>query len=98
MALLLQLQLSFIPPFSGTPVFMLDDIQFENCADKDVPAGSDQLSCDFENDMCSWYHDYTADLLWEKQKAALMDKSEFPCLSLSCHCLLQFNIMHYNIM
>lgn len=93
MALLLQLQLSLAPSLLSTPVVVLDDIQFENCADKDVPAGSDQLSCDFKIDTCSWYHDYTADLLWEKQKVALHDKSEFPCLSLSCHCLLQFNIV-----
>uniref|UniRef100_A0A3B4UGA7 MAM domain-containing protein n=1 Tax=Seriola dumerili TaxID=41447 RepID=A0A3B4UGA7_SERDU len=45
---------------------MLDDISFDNCGEGDVPAGSDQLSCDFENDTCSWYHDYTASLLWER--------------------------------
>uniref|UniRef100_A0A3Q3KDZ0 MAM domain-containing protein n=1 Tax=Monopterus albus TaxID=43700 RepID=A0A3Q3KDZ0_MONAL len=45
---------------------MLDDISFENCAEGDVPIGSDQLSCDFEKDTCSWYHDYTASILWER--------------------------------
>lgn len=47
---------------------MLDDVSFENCAQGDVPAGSDRLSCDFEKDTCSWYHDYTASLLWERSK------------------------------
>uniref|UniRef100_A0A3P8UAG2 MAM domain-containing protein n=1 Tax=Amphiprion percula TaxID=161767 RepID=A0A3P8UAG2_AMPPE len=44
---------------------MLDDIMFENCGEEDIPAGSDHLSCDFEKDTCSWYHDYTATLLWK---------------------------------
>ncbi|XP_063741755.1 MAM and LDL-receptor class A domain-containing protein 1-like [Eleginops maclovinus] len=52
--------------FSFKPVVaigvMMDDIMFENCAEGDVPAGSDQLSCDFEEDTCSWYHDHTASL------------------------------------
>lgn len=82
MAIFLQLQLSFSPPFSRKPVVVLDDIQFENCADEDVPAGSDQLSCDFKTDTCSWYHDYTAGLLWERSNDKLNEKSEFLCLSL----------------
>lgn len=82
MAFFLQLQLSFIPPFSSTPVVVLDDIQFENCADEDVPAGSDQLSCDFKYNTCSWYHDYTVGLLWERENDKLNEKSEFLCLSL----------------
>lgn len=45
---------------------MLDDISFENCGEGQIPAGSDQLSCDFEVDTCSWYLDYTASLLWER--------------------------------
>lgn len=44
---------------------MLDDISFKNCIDEDIPEGSDHLSCDFEKKTCSWYHDYTASLLWE---------------------------------
>lgn len=47
---------------------MLDDINFEYCAEGEVPAGSDQLSCNFEKDTCSWYHDYTASLLWKRSK------------------------------
>ncbi|TNM98369.1 hypothetical protein fugu_014615 [Takifugu bimaculatus] len=72
-----RLQLSYSPPFAGKPVVMLDDIQFENCADKDVPAGSDQLSCDFKNDTCSWYHDYTAGLLWERSNDKLNEKNSY---------------------
>ncbi|XP_071348966.1 MAM and LDL-receptor class A domain-containing protein 2 isoform X2 [Trachinotus anak] len=45
---------------------MLDDISFDSCGEGDVPAGSDQLSCDFEKDTCSWYPDYTASLLWDR--------------------------------
>ncbi|XP_054624893.1 MAM and LDL-receptor class A domain-containing protein 1 [Dunckerocampus dactyliophorus] len=47
---------------------MLDDISFENCAEGDIPASPQQLSCDFEEDTCSWYHDYTASILWERKK------------------------------
>lgn len=61
---------------------MLDDIKFEYCADGDIPAGSDQLSCDFENDTCSWYHDYTTDLLWEREYNELKEKGEVSCLYL----------------
>nr|XP_046265191.1 MAM and LDL-receptor class A domain-containing protein 1 isoform X2 [Scatophagus argus] len=61
-----KLQLSFSPSFMSERDFMLDDITFENCAEGDVPAGSDQLSCDFEKDSCSWYNDYTASLLWKR--------------------------------
>lgn len=52
---------------------MLDDISFENCGEGDVPAGSDQLSCDFEKDTCSWYHDYTASLLWKRSNGKFSD-------------------------
>lgn len=45
---------------------MVDDISFEYCEEGEVPAGSHQLSCDFETDTCSWYPDYTASLLWER--------------------------------
>lgn len=50
----------------STTDVMLDDIKFEYCAEGDVPEGSDQLSCDFEENTCSWYHDYTASMLWEE--------------------------------
>lgn len=67
---------------------MLDDINFENCADGDVLEGSDQLSCGFENDTCSWYADYTASILWKREKNGLGKDGEFFCLFLLCHCLL----------
>lgn len=66
---------------------MLDDIEFENCAEGDVPADSDRLSCDFdEKDTCSWYHDYTASMLWETEgssKNGEFTLSEFHWFSLS---------------
>ncbi|XP_044077011.1 MAM and LDL-receptor class A domain-containing protein 1 isoform X2 [Siniperca chuatsi] len=61
-----KLLFSFSPRYLVARDVMLDDISFENCGEGDVPAGSDQLSCDFENDACSWYHDYTASLLWKR--------------------------------
>ncbi|XP_038573588.1 MAM and LDL-receptor class A domain-containing protein 1 [Micropterus salmoides] len=61
-----KLQFLFSPPISSEADVMLDDISFDNCGEGDVPAGSDQLSCDFQKDTCSWYHDYTASLLWKR--------------------------------
>lgn len=67
---------------------MLDDIKFENCTDGDVPEGSDQLSCGFDEDTCSWYTDYTASILWERDKNGL--EGEFFSFYLSFfHWLLQ---------
>ncbi|KAF3698789.1 MAM and LDL-receptor class A domain-containing protein 1 [Channa argus] len=61
-----KLLFSFTPPFLGARDIMLDDVRFENCGEEDVPVGSNQLSCDFEKDTCSWYHDYSSSLLWER--------------------------------
>lgn len=55
---------------------MLDDIRFENCGEGDVPAESDRLSCDFEKDACSWYHDYTANLLWKRSNREFQDDQQ----------------------
>lgn len=71
MFLFLQLQISFEHPIIGSKDVMLDDITFDYCAEGDVPPGSEQLSCNFENDTCSWYHDYTASLLWKRTKHEL---------------------------
>lgn len=88
MPLSLQLQLLFRPSIFSKPDIMLDDIKFENCADGDVLEGSDQLSCSFDNDTCSWYADYTASILWKKDKKGLDEGGEFICFSLFCHYLL----------
>lgn len=69
--LFLQLQLSFEPPILGNKDVMVDDIRFEYCDDGDLPAGSNQLTCNFENDTCAWYHDYTASLLWKRENGKL---------------------------
>ncbi|XP_061652622.1 MAM and LDL-receptor class A domain-containing protein 2 isoform X2 [Phyllopteryx taeniolatus] len=61
-----KLQFSFSCPFFASPNVMLDDISFDKCAEGDIPAGSEQLSCHFEEDTCSWYHDYTASILWQR--------------------------------
>ncbi|XP_019751859.1 MAM and LDL-receptor class A domain-containing protein 2 [Hippocampus comes] len=61
-----KLQFSFSCPFFGSTDVMLDDVNFDKCAEGDVPAGSEQLSCHFEKDTCSWYHDYSASVLWQR--------------------------------
>lgn len=63
-----KLMFAFDRPFSEPKDVMLDDISFEYCAEGDVPAGSDQLSCNFEKNTCSWYHDYSASLLWDRSR------------------------------
>lgn len=77
-------------PFLGDIDVMLDDIMFNNCAAGDIPAGSEQLSCDFENDTCSWYHDYTASLLWQRSKHEFGNNPEVtgqPLLKTNIYCL-----------
>ncbi|KAM8838449.1 MAM and LDL-receptor class A domain-containing protein 2 isoform 2-T2 [Synchiropus picturatus] len=63
-----QLRFSYERPFSGSWDVMLDDISFEFCGDEDVPAGSDQLSCDFEQNTCSWYRDLSSSFQWERSR------------------------------
>ncbi|XP_034558606.1 MAM and LDL-receptor class A domain-containing protein 2 [Notolabrus celidotus] len=67
------LQFLFSASIFAVKDVMLDDISFENCLEGDVPAGSDKLSCDFEKDTCSWYHDYTASLLWERSEGGFFE-------------------------
>lgn len=62
-----QLEFSVDPVFIGNQDIMLDDITLTDCAEGDIPAGSDQLSCDFEKDACSWYNDQSADLKWKRE-------------------------------
>jgi len=54
---------------------MLDDITFKYCREGDVPAGSNQLTCDFEKDTCSWYHNSTTGLLWSRNQGSYGDNS-----------------------
>ncbi|CAL8320128.1 unnamed protein product, partial [Arctogadus glacialis] len=61
-----KLEFSFEAPFGGVLDVMLDDITLRHCGEWDVPAGSDQLTCDFEKDTCSWYADNTKCLLWKR--------------------------------
>ncbi|XP_068593728.1 MAM and LDL-receptor class A domain-containing protein 1 isoform X2 [Cebidichthys violaceus] len=70
-----KLRFSFNPPYMVAFDVMLDDVSFDNCREGDVPAGSDQLSCDFEKDTCSWYHSYTASLLWERNNIIFSEDS-----------------------
>ncbi|XP_050961124.1 MAM and LDL-receptor class A domain-containing protein 2 isoform X2 [Labeo rohita] len=64
-------KLSFLvePVYIGNQDVMLDDITLTDCAKGDIPAGSDQLSCDFEKDVCSWYNDQSAELQWKRESA-----------------------------
>ncbi|KAL1280451.1 hypothetical protein QQF64_015051 [Cirrhinus molitorella] len=64
-----KLSFSVEPTYIGNQDIMLDDITLTDCAEGDIPAGSDQLSCDFEKDMCSWYHDQLAELQWKREDA-----------------------------
>ncbi|XP_037131957.1 MAM and LDL-receptor class A domain-containing protein 1 isoform X1 [Syngnathus acus] len=61
-----KLQFSFDCPFFKPTDVMLDDVSFDKCAEGDVPPGSEKLSCHFEKDTCSWYHDYSASILWQR--------------------------------
>lgn len=79
--LFLQLRFSFSPAFSVDSDVMLDDVSFDYCRDGDFPTGSNQLSCDFEKDTCSWNHDYTASLLWKRSK---MSFNEVPTAEGEC--------------
>jgi len=62
-----------MPSSQTAKVVLLDDISFEYCGDEGIPDGSDLLSCDFEKDTCSWYHDYTASLLWKRRSGTFGD-------------------------
>lgn len=64
----LQLLFSVAPTFIGTQDIMLDDITLMSCTEEDIPPGSDQLSCDFEENTCGWYIDQSASLIWERTK------------------------------
>jgi len=62
-----QFVFSVIPTYIGNQDIMLDDITLMDCAEGDIPAASDQLSCDFEKDTCSWYHDESATIKWKRE-------------------------------
>lgn len=104
----LQLLLSYSASFTESSI-VLDDISFENCGEEDIPEASDRLSCDFEKDTCSWYHDYTGSLLWERTRGMFGEISgngedHFECsqeytkrgeqLKLYCICVTQGQIRH----
>lgn len=46
----------------------MDDITLMSCAEGDIPADSEQLSCDFEKNTCGWYLDHSASITWERSK------------------------------
>ncbi|XP_067219288.1 MAM and LDL-receptor class A domain-containing protein 1 isoform X1 [Chanodichthys erythropterus] len=63
----LKLVFSVDPISIGDQDIMLDDITMTDCAEGDIPAASDHLSCDFENDTCSWYHDQSTEITWKRE-------------------------------
>ncbi|CAL8279708.1 unnamed protein product [Lota lota] len=63
-----KLEFSLQAPFLAVLDVMLDDIAFKHCGEWDVPVGSDQLTCDFEKDTCSWYADNFKGLLWKRSR------------------------------
>lgn len=62
-----KLVFSVDPTSIGDQDIMLDDITMTDCAEGDIPAASDHLSCDFENDTCSWYHDQSTEITWKRE-------------------------------
>ncbi|XP_034411292.1 MAM and LDL-receptor class A domain-containing protein 2 [Cyclopterus lumpus] len=70
-----KLRFSFSPQYLEANDVMLDDVRFDHCREGDFPVGSDQLSCDFEKDTCSWYDDYTASLLWKTSNEIFSEDS-----------------------
>ncbi|TRY97687.1 hypothetical protein DNTS_035487, partial [Danionella cerebrum] len=62
-----KLVFSVDPVFIGQQDIMLDDIILKDCAEGDIPADSDRLSCDFEEDACSWFHDQSAEITWKRE-------------------------------
>ncbi|KAJ8011341.1 hypothetical protein DPEC_G00057130 [Dallia pectoralis] len=56
------------PPFFGAKDVMLDDISFETCWEEEIPAGSQNLTCDFEQDTCAWFPNQTTSHLWKRSK------------------------------
>ncbi|KAL7876289.1 hypothetical protein AOLI_G00112520 [Acnodon oligacanthus] len=70
---------------------MLDDVRLTGCAEGDVPAGSKQLSRDFERDLCGWYPDQSASLNCESangQKPSIRDQTMTTQLVLVITCIL----------
>ncbi|MCJ8731787.1 hypothetical protein PDJAM_G00203550 [Pangasius djambal] len=63
-----KLLFSVVPTHIGRQDIMMDDITLMGCAEGDIPAGSEQLSCDFERNTCGWYIDQSASLTWERKK------------------------------
>ncbi|XP_034159304.2 MAM and LDL-receptor class A domain-containing protein 1 isoform X1 [Pangasianodon hypophthalmus] len=63
-----KLLFSIVPTYIGHQDIMMDDITLMGCAEGDIPAGSEQLSCDFERNTCGWYIDQSASLTWERKK------------------------------
>lgn len=64
----LQLLFSVDPTYIGNQDVMIDDITLMGCAEGDIPADSEQLSCDFERNTCGWYIDHSDSLIWERTK------------------------------
>ncbi|KAL2097653.1 hypothetical protein ACEWY4_006860 [Coilia grayii] len=58
-----------VSPFFGNQDVMLDDITFNYCNEGEVPPGSNMLTCDFDNDICAWYFDQSATIMWKRAKS-----------------------------
>ncbi|MFT7812312.1 MAM and LDL-receptor class A domain-containing protein 2-like isoform X1 [Arapaima gigas] len=61
-----KLLFSVKPTLIGTQNVALDDVRLSDCSEWDVPTGSSQLSCSYEDGACAWFTDEEAPSRWRR--------------------------------